>query len=109
MVQTVEMSNPLTVALGISGVVKKLHEIYVGRVPLFSMLAGAPLDNLNPEQEWAFNEFKKQYPEIDTIPWSVFPHCYFLGHTKDIDRRKSDWSYGSLWVVLHLLSFQLQY
>jgi hypothetical protein len=92
----VNVSNPLSDILGIGGVDKKIHEIYVGRSPLLSMLAGAPLDNLNPEQEWAFNELKKQYPEINTTLWSVFPHCYFVGQTADTDRRNSDWDYGKL-------------
>jgi len=96
MVQTVEMSNPLTVALGISGVVKQLHEIYVGRSPLLSILAGVSLTNLNPEQQWAFNELKKQYPELNNTSWSVFPHCYFIGQTIDIDLRTSNWDYGKL-------------
>ena len=47
----VNVSNPLSDILGIGGVDKKIHEIYVGRSPLLSMLAGAPLDNLNPDQE----------------------------------------------------------
>jgi len=96
MVQTITISNGLTDVLEISGVEKELHQIYVGRCALLSMLAGASLTNLTSEQQWAFDQLKKQYPELDNFSWTVFPHCYFIGQTYSIEERIRNWDYGKL-------------
>lgn len=93
-----KLSNGLIDAMG-DGEVEvevELHEIYVGRSPILSMLAGTSLSNLTVEQDWAYNELKIQYPELSVNPWTIFPHCHFVGETKDTEVRSSGRDYSKL-------------